>query len=104
MGGSGSGRQDGGRCTDDMRPLDVRKINRAGLLRPGRFFSWQWTRNGEITASIQLRVEADKVLLDYRNRNRRYNGGEWERMNYAVHLDWTVLQDALDQLDWPTLR
>lgn len=89
MGGSGSGRQDGGRCTDDMRPLDVRKINRAGLLRPGSFFSWQWTRNGEITASIQLRVETDKVLLDYRNRNRHHNGGEWERMNYAVDLDWT---------------
>ena len=34
MGGFGSGRQSGGRCTDDMRPLDVRKINRAGLLVP----------------------------------------------------------------------
>jgi len=34
MGGFGSGRHDGGRCTDDMRPLDVRKIHRAGLLKP----------------------------------------------------------------------
>ena len=32
MGGFGSGRRGGGRCTDDMRPLDVRKINRGGLL------------------------------------------------------------------------
>ena len=54
MGGFGSGRQGSGRCTDDMRPLDVRKINRAGLLTPGRWFSWQWTCNGETTATISL--------------------------------------------------
>ena len=64
MGGFGSGRQGGGRCTDDMRPLDVRKINRGGLLTPGRWFSWQWTCNEEVTATISLRVEADRVVLD----------------------------------------
>jgi hypothetical protein len=89
MGGFGSGRQGGGRCTDDMRPLDVRKINRAGLLTPGSWFSWQWTCNGETTASINLRAEADRVVLDYRNRSAHRNGGEWEPMNYAVRLDWT---------------
>ena len=87
MGGFGSGRQGGGRCTDDMRPLDVRKINRAGLLTPGRWFSWQWTCNDEVTATISLRVEADRVVLDYRNRSG--HDGEWEPMNYAVLLDWT---------------
>ena len=87
MGGFGSGRQGGGRCTDDMRPLDVRKINRAGLLTPGRWSSWQWTCNDEVTATISLRVEADRVVLDYRNRSG--HDGEWEPMNYAVLLDWT---------------
>lgn len=90
MGGFGSGRQGGGRCTDDLRPLDVRKINRAGLLTPGRGFKWQWTCDGEITGSIGLRVEADRVVLDYRTQNRNHNGGEWESMNYAVRLDWTT--------------
>lgn len=90
MGGFGSGRQGGGRCTDDMRPLDVRKINRAGLLTPGRWFNWQWTCNGEVTGTIGLRVEADRVVLDYRNQNRHHNGGEWEPMNYAVGLEWTA--------------
>lgn len=90
MGGFGSGRQGGGRCTDDLRPLDVRKINRAGLLTPGRWFNWQWTCNGEVTGTIGLRVEADRVVLDYRNQNRHHNGGEWESMNYAVRLDWTA--------------
>ena len=89
MGGFGSGRQDGKRCTNDMLALDVRSINRAGRLTPGSWFNWQWTCNGEKTASIQLRVEADSVVLDYRNRSNHHNGGEWEPMRYAVALDWT---------------
>jgi hypothetical protein len=89
MGGFGSGRQGGKRCTDDMRPLDVRKINRAKLLTPGRWFSWRWTRNGETTGTIDLRVEADQVVLDYRNRSAHHNSGEWESMSYPVRLDWT---------------
>lgn len=90
MGGFGSGGQGGRRCTDDMRPLDVREINRAGLLTPGRSFNWQWTRNGEVTAAISLCIDVDRVFLDYLNRNRNHNSGEWEPMKYAVQLDWTV--------------
>ena len=89
MGGFGSGRQGGKRCTNDMLALDVRSINRAGRLTPGSWFTWQWTCNGEKTASIQLRVETDSVVLDYRNRSNHHNGGEWEPMRYAVALDWT---------------
>lgn len=90
MGGFGSGKQGGGRCTDDMRPLDVRKINRAGLLTVGRSFSWQWTCNGETTGTISLWVtDVDRVRLDYRNRSAHHNGGEWEPMQYTVLLDWT---------------
>lgn len=89
MGGFGSGRQGGGQCTDDMRPLDVRKIQRTGLLRPGQWFNWQWTCNDEVTATIGLRVEADRVVLTYRNRSRHHNGGDWESMNYPVLLAWT---------------
>ena len=89
MGGFGSGKQGGKRCTNDMLALDVRSINRAGRLTPGSWFTWQWTCNGEKTASIQLRVETDSVVLDYRNRSNHHNGGEWEPMRYAVALDWT---------------
>ena len=89
MGGFGSGRQGGRRCTDDMRPLDVRKIHRAGCLTPGNWFTWQWSRNGEQTASIRMRIDGDRAVLDYRNRSVNHNGGEWETMNYAVWLDWT---------------
>lgn len=87
MGGFGSGRHGGRRCTDDMRALDVRSIHRSGRLTPGNWFTWQWSCNGEVTGSIQLRVEAGRVVLDYRNRS---NGGEWEPMRYAVALDRTT--------------
>jgi hypothetical protein len=91
MGGFGSGRQHGGPCTDDMLALDVRELNRAGLLAPGRSASWQWVRDDRVMAAIGVRAELDRVMLDYRNRNRsaRHNGGEWETMHCAVRLDWT---------------
>ena len=88
MGGFGSGKQSGKRCTNDNLALDVRSIDRAGRLTPGSWFTWQWTRNGEITSSIQLQVEADSVVLDYRSRSN-HHGGEWEPMRYTVALDRT---------------
>ena len=90
MGGFGSGKQGGGRCTDDMHALDVRKIQRRGLLWPGNSLTWQWTCNDETIAAIRMRVEADRVVLDYRNQSVHSNGAEWETMNYAVRLDWTA--------------
>ena len=87
MGGMGSGRGQGGKdTTSDMRPLDIRRLHRAGLLTPGRAFGWQWTRNGEKVASIQMRTEADRVILNYRSRS---SGGEWQPMEYPVYLEWT---------------
>lgn len=88
MGGIGSGRrsQSGKRTTDDMRPLDIRRIHRDGLLTPGRAFGWQWTRNGEEVASIQMRTETNRVILTYRNRS--YDG-DWQSMEYPVYLEWT---------------
>ena len=88
MGGSGSGRgyQGGKATTSDMRTLDVRRLQRDGLLQPGRAFGWQWTGNGEEVASIQISTEVDRVMLGYHSRN---NGGEWQPMEYPVYLDWT---------------
>lgn len=87
MGSTGSGRQGGGRCTDNMRALDVRKIHREGLLSPGRLFSWRWSCNGETTARIDLHVDVDRVFLSY--RSRRHFDAEWESINYAVGFAWT---------------
>ena len=90
MGGIGSGRryQGGKDTTSDMRPLDIRKLQRDGLLTPGRAFGWHWTVNGNEVASIQMRTEVDRVILNYRSRS---NGGEWQPMEYPVYLEWTGL-------------
>ena len=87
MGGFNSGRHGGKSTTTDMRALDVRKVQRDGLLRPGHSFGWSWTRGGETMASINIRVDTDSVMLDYRSRS---NGGEWQAMNYPVRLAWTA--------------
>ena len=87
MGGFGSGRgQHGKNTTSDMRALDIRRLQRDGLLTPGRTFGWNWLRNGEEVASIQTRTEVDRVILNYRSRS---NGGEWQAMEYPVTLEWT---------------
>ncbi|MBN8518472.1 MAG: hypothetical protein J5X22_05145 [Candidatus Accumulibacter sp.] len=86
MGGYGSGRQWGKATTSDMRTLDIRRLQRDGLLTPGLAFGWQWTRHGVEVASIQMRMEVDRVILNYRSR---CDGGEWQPIEYPVHLEWT---------------
>lgn len=90
MGGYGSGRYGyyGGSSdtTEDYRSVDIRRWRRDGLLNPGRSFGWSWTRNGETIASIQVRVEIERVIFNYRQRT---NGGDWKDENYAAQVDWT---------------
>jgi hypothetical protein len=90
MGGSSSGRhwnfgvKD---TTDDYRVLDVRRWQRDGYLEPDSRFGWQWTRNGETLASIQVRAESNRVILSYRHQQR--GGGEWKSEEYPIYLDRT---------------
>jgi len=88
MGGRGSGRgyQGGKGTTGDMQALDVRRLNRDGMLIAGKVFGWHWTCNGREVASINIRVHDDKLVLSYRTRS---HGGEWKPMDYPVYLDWT---------------
>jgi len=87
MGGWGSGRgQSGKDTTGDYRALDVRRLQRDGLLTPGRSFGWNWTRDGETVASIQVRTETDRIILNYRHKS---GGSDWRPMDYPVRLAWT---------------
>lgn len=86
MGGFGSGRHGGKATTNNYRSLDVQKLQRERTLRPGHSCKWQWTRDGKEVASIQMRIEANCLILEYRTRN---NGGDWQPMEYPVYLDWT---------------
>jgi len=88
MGGMGSGRRDQGgkRITSDCHSLDVRLFQRDGVLVAGRSFTTSWMRNGKAIASIQVKVEADRVTLDYRHQR---GGDEWKSQNYPVRIEWT---------------
>jgi len=86
MGGPGSGnrwRYSAKSTTDDYRTLDVRRWAREGVLRPGYWGGWQWTRDGETVASIQMRAEQDRVILIYRHRS---GDGEWKDEQYPVRI------------------
>lgn len=84
---SGRRGQDGKETTSQCRTLDVRRLQRDGLLIPGRVFRWHWTRDAEEVASLGVAVETGRVILDYKHRS---NGGEWQLQNYPVYLDWTA--------------
>jgi hypothetical protein len=85
MGGFGSGRPSGyGRDTvEGCRSIDVNRVHREGCLRPGWRGGWQWTRDGEKVAWINLRAETDRLHLDYRVR---IGGGEWEDIAEAIGI------------------
>ena len=90
MGGRGSGRHwhfGAKDTTSDYRSIDVRRWQRDGLLTPNNSFSWQWSREGEVFASIRVRTEPGRVILTYRHRS---GGEEWKDESYPVRLDWTA--------------
>ena len=90
MGGIGSGRHWywGAKDTiDDYRSIDVRRWKRDGLLSPHQSFGWQWSRHGEVVASIRVRTEPGRVILTYRHRS---GNEDWKEESYPVYLDWTA--------------
>ena len=56
------------------------------MLQAGYAGSWQWSRDGEVRASIRMRAEAGRVVLLYRYRQ---HGGEWEDVEEPVRIETT---------------
>ena len=89
MGGPGSGhhwRWDSKATTDDFLALDVRRLAREGMLRPGRCGTWHWIRRGETVASIYIRAEQGQIALDYQHRSK---SEEWVGEKYPVRIERT---------------
>ena len=84
-------------CTDDYRVLDVRKINRTGRLTPGSACSWDWSRGGNIIASVNMKAGIDSVSLSYR---QRAHGGEWKDLSYRVRLAYTPCHMGGQRVWW----
>lgn len=89
MGGIGSGRRpsySGKDTTEDSTPLDIRRLQRAGALTPGRFVSWQWTLNDRVYASIRIIADIGSVTLSYSYSPR---GHPAEAVRQTVWLETT---------------
>ena len=96
MGSSSSGNHGGKRITSDMRALDVRKVQREGGLEPGETFGCTWRRGGEVIAFVDLKMETDRVMLDY----QRKVDGEWQARRYAVKIAWTACHYGEQRAWW----
>ncbi len=73
--------------TSDYRSIDVRRWKRDGLLAPNQSFVSWWSRDGETVGSIQVRTEADRVILTYRHQN--IGEDNWKDESYPIYLAWT---------------
>jgi hypothetical protein len=65
----------GGGTVERTRSLSVTKLARAGLLAGHCLSGWQWTHEGETTASIQIECGRDALTLHYRSRA---SGDDWQ--------------------------
>jgi hypothetical protein len=89
MGGYGSGRWyswGGKTTTESQHRIDIRWLKKQGYVRPGNIGSLSWSRGQERTGSIGYRMEAHRMILNYRHRP---HGGEWEEVEEVVNFDRT---------------
>jgi hypothetical protein len=89
MGGSGSGRHWSTvrSTTAECPSLDVRRLQRAGFLMPGRSFPCTWTGADKKASSIQVTVYEDRIELAY-DCGSANTGQPGERYCYSVLLEW----------------
>lgn len=89
MGGRGSGRQAtyyGKATASNSLPLDIRRLQRDGLLRPGMESGWQWSTNGRVRSAIAIRAEDWCIELTYTHTSP---GCEAELIRQSVKLEAT---------------
>lgn len=76
----------GCRTTSEFRRLDVRELQKAGLLDSPTPQLWCWYRGGEIRASVLVKPAPGSILLSYSVTR----GGKRQDHSSAVHLSWTA--------------
>ena len=85
MGGFGSGRSGGRDKAEHSRSLDVNRLHRAGCLKPGYWGGWEWKRDGERVAWINMHTDDDgRLHLAYRFRA---NGDDWQDVRELVRIE-----------------
>lgn len=89
MGGFGSGRWyrwNKRNFLDAQLPIDVRRWEREGLLRPGNSFVWCTPQTPQVYYVINVRVEASQVILMFRQRAQ---GEDWQEVEDSIGLTHT---------------
>jgi hypothetical protein len=88
----GTAKRMGRTKAESCRSLDVNHLHRTGCLRPGTAGIWQWTRDGERTAWINRRADADRLRLTYRVRE---SGGDWHDVAERASVSFTPPADMV---------
>jgi len=89
MGGCGSGnylRSTSKSTTESQHRIDIRWMKQQGCLRPGNTGILSWSSRGKKTGSISYRLEANYMVLNYRQRSRN---GEWGAVEQFIRFEWT---------------
>lgn len=86
MGAFGSGRHAQHDTTSQMPRLDVRWLQRAGLLEPGRLSQRRGSPAAGSAASLQVRAEDQRLILAYRTP---LTDEVPHTLTYAVAIEWT---------------
>lgn len=86
MGGWGSGRTSSKNTTEDMLTLDVRQLQRDGILKSGLIHTMTWSLNGQSAGAIQMHADGARLRLIYQTQQ---TGGEPQLMDYSVKLAWS---------------
>lgn len=71
---------------ESLHRLDVRDLQRRGMLLAGLACEWAWSRNGKRTGAVGVTVSAGAVTLDY------CYGDKGEPAHVALYLQRTACQ------------
>lgn len=83
MGGYGSGRVGERELITNLRFLNVRWLNKQGLLKSKGVKTLSWSRNGKPWGKMEVLVEEDRIRLIYKVSR---NDGPWEDKDVEIKL------------------
>ncbi len=89
MGGYGSGRQRERNLITDFRFINVRWMNKQGLLKGKGINALNWSCNGRPWGKMEVLVDEDSIRLIYKESR---NDGPWEDKNISIKLLKTPCQ------------
>lgn len=97
MGNFNSGRSTSRRTTNDMRRLDVRKLQRLGHLEAGNSVSWQWKSGATVTHSAQIQAFDQHISITHACTRV---AGELAQARYDIALEQTPCHLGGHRLWW----